>query len=296
MSFVVVWGMRLKMKTPTLLAGLLAGFPGIAAVSQGAPAAAQGAPAPAAMAPAPSPGGTGAPDYTAWGDLLARYYDPARGMKYKDLKEKEAKTLADLRSRLAAVDVAALPRNDQLAYWINLYNIGTVSTVVENYPVNSIRDISTDPIIRLNVFKKPRVKVRGGQLSLNDIENDKIRAAFKDPRIHFAINCAAVSCPPIRPEPYVGSRVGEQLDDQARKFLNDPVRGVKIEPDGGGVVIHVTKVMDWFGDDFNKWGGGQVAFIRKYVTPDKQKAIDAAKGKVKLDFYPYDWKLNDASK
>jgi hypothetical protein len=285
------------MKIPTLLAGLLAGLPGFAAVTQGSPAAAQGAPAPAAPAAAPSPTGAGAPDYTAWGDLLARYYDPARGMKYKDLKGKEAKTLADLRSRLAAVDVAALPRNDQLAYWINVYNVGTVSIVVEHYPVNSIRDISTDPIIRLNVFKKPSVQVRGGRLSLNDIENDKIRAAFKDPRIHFAINCAAVSCPPLRTEPYVGGRVGEQLDDQARRFLNDPARGVKIEADGGGgVVIHVTKVMDWFADDFDKWGGGQVAFIRKYVTPDKQKAIDAAKGKVKLDFYPYDWKLNDASR
>jgi hypothetical protein len=273
------------MKTPALLAGLLAGVPGFAAAAPGA--------APAATSPAAP---SAAPDYAAWQDLLSRYYDPARGMKYRDLKEKDGKTLAELRERLAAVDVAALARTDQLAYWINLYNISTLSTVIEHYPVASIRDISTDPIIRLNVFKKPTVKVRGGQLSLNDIENDKIRAGFKDPRIHIAINCAALSCPPMRTEPFVGARVGEQLDDQARKFLNDPARGAKIENDGGDVVIHVTKVMDWFGDDFNKWGGGQVPFIRKYVTADKQKLIDSAKGRVKLDFYSYDWKLNDASK
>ncbi|HVT60903.1 MAG TPA: DUF547 domain-containing protein [Thermoanaerobaculia bacterium] len=252
-----------------------------------------------AAAPAAPAGGTGAagpaPDYAAWNDLLARNYDPARGMNYKDLKGKDGKALADLRQRMATVDVSGLAPPDQLAYWINLYNISVVSTVVDHYPVNSIRDISTDPITRLNVFKKETVAVKGGKLSLNDIENQKIRAGFKDPRIHFAINCAASSCPPIRPEAFTGPRLGEQLDDQARRFLNEPNRGVKIDSRDGSVVIHVTKVMDWFGDDFKNWAGGQVAFIRKYLPPEKQKLIDAAKGNVKLDFYPYDWKLNDTS-
>jgi hypothetical protein len=258
------------------------------------------APLLAAAAPAPSaaaPGGAGAaaPDYATWNELLSRYYDPARGMNYKDLKAKDAKALADLRQRMAAVDSGALAPTDQLAYWINLYNISVVATVVEHYPVNSIRDISTDPIIRLNVFKKETVPVKGGMMSLNEIENQKIREGFKDPRIHFAINCAAFSCPPIRPEAYVGSRLGEQLDDQARRFLNDAKRGVKIDAADGSVVLHLTKVMDWFGDDFKKWGGGQAAFARKYLPPEKQQQIDAAKGNVKLDFYSYDWKLNDTS-
>ena len=135
-----------------------------------------------------------------------------------------------------------------------------------------------------------------GAISLNDVENDKIREGFKDPRIHFAINCAAASCPPIRTEAFAGSRVSEQLDDQARRFLDDPRRGVQIETRGGGaIVLHVTKVMDWFADDFKNWGGGQVAFIRKYLPPAKQQLIDRAKGKVELDFYSYDWRLNDAS-
>jgi Protein of unknown function, DUF547 len=253
---------------------------------------------PASAAPGQPAAGTSgsAPDYGVWNQLLARYYDPDRGLDYKGLKAKDGKTLADLRQRLGGVDAAALATADRLAYWINVYNVNVVATVVDHYPVASIRDISTDPIVRLNVFKKDTVPVKGGMTSLNEIENVRLRPAFKDPRIHFAINCAAASCPPIRTEAFVGSRVSEQLDDQARRFLNDPKRGVQIETrGGGGIVIHVTKVMDWFADDFKQWGGGQVAFIRKSLPPPKQQLIDGAKGQVELDFYSYDWRLNDAS-
>lgn len=235
------------------------------------------------------------PDYRLWGDLLAKYYDPAKGMNYKALKADDKKTLDELRRQLAQVDVGALPRNDQLAYWINLYNISVVNVVVENYPVKSIRDISTDFIAHLNVFKKPYVQTRRGAISLNDVENDKIRDAFKDARIHFAINCAARSCPPIRPEPFVGERLSEQLDDQTRTFLNGP-HGVRLEKSGGVLTLHTTKIMDWFKDDFERWSAGRVKFIAFYATPDKRKQIEAAGNQVELKFDDYDWSLNDASR
>ncbi|HEY9421572.1 MAG TPA: DUF547 domain-containing protein [Thermoanaerobaculia bacterium] len=235
------------------------------------------------------------PDYKVWGDLISKHYDPAKGMNYKALKAQDKATLDNLRRQMATVDVQTLSRQDQLAYWINLYNISVVGIVVDNYPVESIRDLSTDPIVRLNIFKKPLVETKRGKVSLNDIENERIRNGFKDARIHFAINCAAESCPPIRTEPYVGSRINEQLDDQARKFLNGP-HGVRLEKKGGELVLHTTKVMDWFKTDFEKWGGGTVPFLARYVSGDKRRQMDAAGNQIEVKYDDYSWKLNDNSK
>jgi hypothetical protein len=246
----------------------------LAALALGGPRLAAAA-TPAAAAQASS----SAPDYAPWGELLAKYYDPARGMDYAALKAKK---------QLAQVDPKALSKKEQLAYWINLYNVNVVSTVVEHYPIASIKDLSTDPIIRLNVFKKDTVPVKSGMISLNDVENDRIRAGFHDPRIHFAINCAAQSCPPIRSEPYTGAKIDEQLDDQVQKFLTGP-HGVRIDKG----VVHTTKIMDWFGDDFDKWAGGKVAFLKKHLPADKARQIG---NNVKFEYDDYSWKLNDAKK
>jgi uncharacterized protein DUF547 len=229
-------------------------------------------------------------DMAQWNRILATYYNPAHGMDYKALKAKDTPALQALRQQLGRVNVAALTPKQQLAHWINVYNVNVVATIVEAYPVESIRDISTDPIIRLNVFKKDRVPVGNAKISLDAVENDKVRA-FKDPRIHFAINCAAKTCPPIRTEAYVGEKLDAQLDEQARAFLNGPL-GARLERDGDTLTLHVTKIMDWFGDDFEKWAGGKATFIRRYVSPDKQRTIDQAKD-LDFDYDDYDWALNE---
>jgi hypothetical protein len=248
----------------------------------------------ALWAPSNAAAATAPPDYSAWGELLAKYYHPARGMKYRELRQNDEATLERIRQQLAQVDPAQLSRQDQLAYWINLYNVSVVGLVVDNYPLDSIRDLSTDPVIRLNVFKKPHVRVKGGTMSLNDVENLKVREGFRDARIHFAINCAAESCPPIRTEPYVGARIDEQLDDQARLFLASP-RGARLEGHGDELTVHLTKVMDWFGEDFEEWAGGRVAFLKRYLSTEKRQRLEAAKD-VDLEFDDYSWKLNDASR
>jgi hypothetical protein len=237
--------------------------------------------------------GAQAPNATLvqWNRLLSTYYNPGKGFDYKGLKAHDAATLQAIRQQLGRVNVAALNSKQQLAHWINVYNVNTVATIVENYPTKSIRDISTDPIIRLNVFKKERIPVGNALLSLNDVENDKIREGFKDPRIHFAINCAAKSCPPIRTVAFDGERLDAQLDEQARLFLNGP-HGARFKKDGTTLVITTTKIMDWFGDDFDKWAGGKAAFIRRFVSPDKQRLIDQAKD-IDFEYDDCDWELNE---
>ena len=224
------------------------------------------------------------PDYSTWTRLLKTYYDPARGMNYAALKAHDAATLENLKESLGRVNANALNPKQRLAYWINVYNINTVATIVENYPVKSIRDLSSDPLI-FTVFKKKRIPFLDDTLSLDDVENKRIRDVFHDPRIHFAINCAAKSCPPIRSAAYNGATVDAQLDDQVRTFL----AGTRMTRDGGMLVVHVTKIMDWFGADF----GDKTAFLRKYLPADKQKLIDAANGKIELAYDDYDWTLND---
>ncbi|MGK2859061.1 MAG: DUF547 domain-containing protein [Thermoanaerobaculia bacterium] len=236
------------------------------------------------------PGLAAEPDYSAWNGLLEKYYSPQYGMDYDGIRKSDFATLKKLVDDFSKVDVSKLNRDEQLAFWINLYNVSTVKLICDNYPTKSIRDLSTDPIVRLNVFKKAIVPQGGKMMSLNDIENDKIRAGFKDPRIHFAINCAARSCPPMRPEAFQGARVQEQLDDQSRVFMNGPA-GAKISRSGSKATMTVTKVMDWFDDDFIDWGGGVVEFSKKYLSADKKAQLDGAK--VKVDHFDYDWNLND---
>ena len=230
------------------------------------------------------------PDYSQWNRILTAHYDPARGMDYASLKARDARALQALRQELGRVNVSALNRNEQLAYWINVYNVNVVATVMEAYPVESIRDISTDLIIRLNVFKKERVPFAGALLSLDEVEHEKIRKGFGDARIHFAVNCAARSCPPIRPEAFTGEKLQAQLDDQTRRFLNGP-HGVRFERDGSELTITTTKIMDWFGEDFDA-AGGKVAFIRRFVRPDKQRLIAQAT-EIDVEYDDYDWALND---
>ncbi|HEV8632093.1 MAG TPA: DUF547 domain-containing protein [Thermoanaerobaculia bacterium] len=246
-----------------------------------------GARLPAAAA---APGAAGEPDYAEWNRLLAGYYDPAHGMDYRGLRAKESAALQRLRQALATVDVGQLARQQQLAYWLNLYNVNTVGVVVDHYPVASIRDLSTDPLVRLNVFSKDNVDTRRGKVSLNDIENDEVREGFHDPRVHFALNCAARSCPPLRTEAYVGARVDEQLDDQVRRFFAGP--GARVEGRGKGAVIHVTKILDWFEKDFKRWGGGVVPFLRRYLPAEKLRLLPPGDD-VDLDYDDYDWQLND---
>jgi hypothetical protein len=173
-------------------------------------------------------------------------------------------------------------RNDQLAYWINAYNAYTIQLIIRNYPLKSIKDIGSK--IKIPFVNTPWdikfIQIGKETYDLNNIEHDILRKKFNEPRIHFAIVCASVSCPKLLNEAFVGSRINEQLTAQARDFINDASRN-KITSGKA----ELSSIFSWFKGDFTK-KGSLINYINQYANT-KLKA-DA-----KISHLDYNWNLNE---
>jgi len=227
------------------------------------------------------------PDYSLFTQVL-RDHVKDDAVNYKGLKA-DAR-FVEFIEVLKKTDPNTISRKNRLAFWINVYNAFVLKVVVDQYPIKSI--FSTFAYIRKKSnFHKKVVTINGVLYSLNDVENDIIRP-MGDPRIHFAINCAAKSCPPLRPEAFEPGRLDEQLDEQTRKFLNDPQKNsfdfVKKE-------AMVSKIFDggWFKEDFDRYASGVPAFISRYLPPEQGKQLLAAGKEFKIKHHDYNWDLNE---
>lgn len=248
---------------------------GLLAATAGAPAAAPG------VAP---------PDHAAYDALLAKYVarDGVRYAAWHAAGADRAALEAYL-ARLQEVDPSALAdsagggRDAALAYWINLYNAATLDLVLDGYPVRSIRDLGGDAG---SPWRRTVVTVAGRSLSLDAIENDVIRPGFAEPRIHFALNCAARSCPPLRAEAYVPKRLDAQLEAQTRAFLADAARN-RLEGDA----LVLSRIFDWYATDFERAAGSVPAWVRPYLPALAALPPGAAPAIRHAD---YDWSLNEA--
>ena len=174
----------------------------------------------------------------------------------------------------------AWTRQDRIAFWINAYNVFTLKAIADRYPIRSIRRIP-------GVWTELRFRVASRELTLDDIEHRILRPEFKDARVHFAINCASVSCPPLREEPYAGARLDAQLDEAARRYLASPF-GLGVS----GRTLRVSSIFKWYGEDFGP--AGVLATIATYGPPAAQHL--ARSPGVRVRFLPYDWALNDAGR
>lgn len=178
---------------------------------------------------------------------------------------------------------------ERFAFWANAYNLMAIKAVIDQYPVKSIKDGGS--LLR-PIWKKPIGTVAGREYALDDIENGILRKDFKDPRVHFAIVCASLSCPDLRSEPYDGSRLDEQLDEAARAFLANSTKG--LVPGNDGRTATVSPIFKWFRDDFAA-SGGAAAFIKTKVDP-AVKANAAELSDAGLSYLDYDWSLNDTGR
>jgi hypothetical protein len=229
-------------------------------------------------------------DVTAeYGALLARYVTP-RGVKYDAWRSSgsDLKSISEVVMIYRNTDPKALSPDERKALYINLYNAKILETVLLGNPKNSIKELSKG-VNAFEIFSRAMLNFDQKTIGLNDLEK-RLREEFKDPRIHFAVNCASKSCPPIRPEPYAAADLDAQLDAAARSYLASP-GAVTTSTDGGKPRIVAAKIFDWYKDDF-KASGGPLAFIQKFGPPDAADAI--AGGRAKLDFADYDWSLNAA--
>ena len=221
-------------------------------------------------------------DNSLYGELLAKYVKNGV-VDYQGFKNQEAK-LDKYLTVLENTRVSELSRNEQFAFYVNAYNAWTIKLILGAYPdIDSIKDLG-------NIFQSPWgkkiVRIHGKLLTLDDIEHGILRAQFKDPRVHFAVNCASKSCPPLISEPYRGSTLNRQLDDATRAFINDPSSNY-LE----GNKLYVSRIFKWFSEDFND---DVVGFFLKYAEGDFKKELEAKKDKVKIVYLSYDWSLNGA--
>lgn len=219
-------------------------------------------------------------DYTPYAQLLHKY---AQGgvVDYAGLKKDRAQ-LDRFLAAMAQVEPDKLGRAAQMAFYINVYNAWTLWLILTKYPdLKSIKDLGS---LFSGPWSKKIVRLRAGVLTLDEVEHDILRPRFKDPRVHFAVNCAAKGCPPLWPEPFTGDRLDQQLDQATAAVINDPGRTVL-----KGDTLYLNKVMDWYAGDFPR---NQVSFVKKYARGELKKKLDALGDKVRIEYLDYDWSLN----
>jgi hypothetical protein len=220
-------------------------------------------------------------DNSLFADLLAKYVKKG-DVDYQGFKTDEKK-LDQYLAVLETVNSKKLSRNEQFAFYINAYNAWTIKLILSGYPgVQSIKDLGT---IFKSPWKKKICRIDGDVITLDDIEHKIIRPTFKDPRVHFAINCAALSCPPLISQPYLGSTLDLQLDDSTRAFVNDPKSNYFISN-----ALHVSKIFKWFSEDFNN---DIIGFFLKYAKDDFKKELESKRKEIKIKYLHYDWSLNE---
>lgn len=178
-------------------------------------------------------------------------------------------------------------RAQRLAFWINAYNAFTIRLILDHYPIASIRKIGLLPGAAFRRAFIPMPSLKGGTISLDDIEHRTLRPEFREPRVHFALVCASRSCPPLRAEAYRADVLERQLDDQGRTFLGD---ASKNRVDVAARTLHLSSIFSWFEEDFVAAAGSVPRYVARFLAPDA--AAVATAPDVTVRFLDYDWSLN----
>lgn len=213
-------------------------------------------------------------DHSMWDNLLKKYVSPNGNVNYDGFKS----SMTDLDAYLHLLEdnppTASWGEEETMAFWINAYNAYTVKLILNNYPTSSIMKINDGKAWDLSF-----IKIAGKQYSLNNIEHDILRAKYKDARIHFAVNCASVSCPKLRNKAFTGANLNEQLDEMSRSFINNSAKN-SIASDH----VKVSQLFNWYKGDFTM-NGSVIDFLNKYSTTKINSGAS-------IQYMEYNWNLN----
>lgn len=222
--------------------------------------------------------------HDAWTQLVKKHVNNKGLVDYKAfIKDK-----ADLQSYLDYLTAnppgKSWTKEDQIAYWLNAYNAFTVKLIIDHYPLKSIKDLGPKKqIIFINTpWDRKFFKIGNKTMTLNRIEHRILRKIYSEPRIHFALNCASISCPKLRREAYEGNKLDEQLTDQAKEFLRDHSKN---EPDAAKPKL--SAIFSFYGKDMRKWSGKSLIEYINQFSPVKMKE-DAD-----IEYLDYNWGLNE---
>ncbi len=219
-----------------------------------------------------------------WSSLVKQHVGADGLVDYKGFIADKAKLQSYLDLLSENPPARSWSENDKIAYWLNAYNAFTIKLIVDNYPVKSIKDLGgKKQIIFINTpWDIKFFKIGNKTMTLNRIEHRILRSNFEEPRIHFALNCASMSCPKLRREAYVGNKLDEQLTDQAKDFLRDDSRNQITKENQ-----KVSAIFNFYGKDMVNWSDKTlIGYINQYSP------VAIAEG-TELQFLEYDWSLND---
>lgn len=232
-------------------------------------------------------------DHRAWDQTLKTYLvtddaDLPHRFDYARMTSQDRESLARYVAGLQQETVTRLNRDEQRAFWINLYNAATVKLVLDHYPARSIRDIRLGGIFSAGPWDEKLFSIQGQRLSLNDVEHRILRPLWRDPRIHYAVNCASLSCPSLQPEAFTASNTDELLNRGARQYINS-VQGLSFS----GKTLVLSSIYTWFAADFGPDFLSVVKHLSTYAETGLRSRLNELTGSVR---YEYDWSLNDVRK
>ncbi len=208
-------------------------------------------------------------EFSCYQELLSTYVCDGK-VDYAGLKSSQSLGKCESEFKLDGITLSKEEKPNQLAFWINSYNYYTLRLMTENFPIKSIQKLP-------KAWDTPLIPFGKAMLTLNQVEHEKIRKVFNEPRIHFAVNCAAIGCPELSSHAYSGKIMDSQLDHSAKRFLTDKSKN-RIEDK----TLYLSHIFEWYGSDFKNKGG----------YTDYVKQVLGLKGEYKVKFLEYDWSIN----